>query len=111
MLAAIPEPAICLIRSSIPSVGVPFVEEHVQCSFGPAGSGPHEAAGVVINNNDQVAVPAFVRDLIDPDPTQTGEAVDGGFDVAIDAAEIWIAPGWPCDSIRLAVLTTSPHRS
>ena len=48
-----------------------FVEEHVQCSFRPAGSGPDKTAGVVIDHHDQVTVPAFVGDLIDPDPTQT----------------------------------------
>ena len=49
------------------------VEEAVQCGFGPSGSGPHEAAGVGVDHDDQIAVRPFVRDLIDPDPTQTIE--------------------------------------
>ena len=64
-----------------------FVEEHVQCGLRPAGSGPDETAAVVVDNDDQVAVPPFVGDLIDPDPTQTSEAVDSGLDVIVD----------PCD--------------
>ena len=50
-------------------------------------SGPDETAAVVVDNDDQVAVPPFVGDLIDPDPTQTSEAVDSGLDVIVD----------PCD--------------
>jgi hypothetical protein len=45
-----------------------FVEEHVQCGFGPAGSRPHQIAGVVVDNHYQVTVSPFVGDLIDPDP-------------------------------------------
>jgi hypothetical protein len=41
----------------------------------------------VINNDNQVAVPAFVGDLIDPDPTQTPKAIDGGFDVTVDTGD------------------------
>jgi len=43
--------------------------------------------GVVINNDNQVAVPAFVGDLIDPDPPQTGETIDGGFYVFVDPGD------------------------
>jgi hypothetical protein len=46
-------------------------KNNVQSGLGPAGSGPDETAGVVINHDDQVAVSPFVGDLIDPDPTQT----------------------------------------
>ncbi len=64
-----------------------FVEEHVQGSFRPAGSDPHQAAGIVINNHDQVAVRTFVGDLIDPDSTQTGQTVDGGFNIVVNAGD------------------------
>jgi hypothetical protein len=64
-----------------------FVEEHVQCSLRPAGAGPHEAAGVVINNNNQVAVPTFVRDLVDPYPTQPVKTVNNSLDVVVDSGD------------------------
>jgi hypothetical protein len=64
-----------------------FVEEHVQCSFAAAGSGPDKTAGVVIDHDDQETVPTFVGDLIDPDPTQPFETVDVGFDVIVDPGD------------------------
>jgi len=63
------------------------VEEHAQCSLAAAGSGPHEATGVVIDHDDQVAVRPFVRDLIDPDPTQPFETIHDRFDILVDAAD------------------------
>jgi hypothetical protein len=45
-----------------------FVEEHTQRSLAAARSGPDETPGVVVNNNDQIAVSTFIGDLIDPDP-------------------------------------------
>ena len=70
-----------------PLDGQSFVEEHVESSLAAARPGPDKTAGVVINNDDQVAVPAFVRDLIDPDSTQTAKTIDGGFDVIVDAGD------------------------
>jgi hypothetical protein len=64
-----------------------FVEEPVQCRLGPSGSGPHEATGVVIDDNDQIALTTFVRDLIDPDPTQPFETIHDRFDILVDAAD------------------------
>ena len=40
-----------------------LVEEHVQCSLAASGSGPDEAAGVVINHDDQVALPALLQEI------------------------------------------------
>jgi hypothetical protein len=64
-----------------------FVEEHVQCSLRPARAGPHETAGVVINNNNQVAVPTLVRDLVDPDPTQPVKTINNSFNVTVDSGD------------------------
>ena len=44
-----------------------FVEEPVECSLAASLSGPDQAAGVVVDNDDQVAVRPFVGDLVDPD--------------------------------------------
>ena len=38
-----------------------------------ARSGPHEPAAVMIDDHDQIAVPALVGDLVDPDPAQPVE--------------------------------------
>ena len=64
-----------------------FVEEHLQIGVGAARAGPHQTSGVVIDHDNQIAVPALVGDLIDPDPTQTIEAIDSGFDVVIDSGD------------------------
>ena len=64
-----------------------LVEEHLQIGVGAARAGPHQMSGVVIDHDDQVAVPALVGDLIDPDPTQPIEAIDSGFDVVIDPGD------------------------
>ena len=64
-----------------------FVEEHIQRSLGPARAGPHETAGVMVNNHNQVTVSPLVGDLIDPDPSQTIKTVDVGFDVCVDSGD------------------------
>ena len=64
-----------------------FVEEHVECGLGPAGSSPDKTAGVMVIHNDPVTAPAFVGDLIDPDPTQTPKTVDVGFDIVVDTGD------------------------
>ena len=51
--------------------GAEFVEEHVQRGVVAAGSGPHEPAAVMIDDHDQIAVPALVGDLVDPDPAES----------------------------------------
>ena len=53
-----------------------LVEEHLQVGVGAARAGPHQMAGVVVDHDDQVAVPALVGDLVDPDPAQPGEPID-----------------------------------
>ena len=57
--------------------GAELVEEHVQRGVVAARAGPHQPAGVVIDDHDQIAVPALVGDLVDPDPAQPVEAIDG----------------------------------
>jgi hypothetical protein len=41
----------------------------------------------VINNNDQVAVSAFVGDLIDPDPPQTVKTIHNSLDIIVDSGD------------------------
>jgi hypothetical protein len=52
---------------------------------------PHQPAAVVIDDDGQVALALAVRDLIDPDPLQTGQQVDValgfGGDALADAAD------------------------
>jgi len=54
------------------------IEEGAHGRAFPAGTGPHQAAAVVINHDGQVLVAALVGDLIDPDPRQAGERVEPG---------------------------------
>ena len=68
--------------------GAELVEEDVECGVVAAGAGPHQVAAVVVDDDDQVAVAAFVGDLVDPDPTQSLEPVDGRVDVCVDAVTI-----------------------
>ncbi len=51
------------------------VEERVQGGLVPAWRGPHQPAGVVVDHDRQIPVPALVGDLVDPDPAQPGEPV------------------------------------
>ena len=46
-----------------------------------------QAAGVVVDHDDQVAVRPLVRDLVDPDPTQTGQTINNTFDVVVDPGD------------------------
>ena len=64
-----------------------FVEEHFQRGVVAARAGPHQVPGVVIDDDDQVAVSALVGDLIDPDPTQPIEAIDALLDVVVDTGD------------------------
>ena len=64
-----------------------LVEEPVKSSFAAAGSDPGETAGVVVNNNDQIPVPAFVGDLIDSDPPQTLKTIHSCFDIVVDSGD------------------------
>ena len=42
-----------------------------------AGRGPDQQSAVVIDDDDQVLMPAFIGDLVDPDAAQPGEPVGG----------------------------------
>jgi len=64
-----------------------FVEEHVEDGLAATGSGPDKTARIVVDNHDQVTVRAFVGDLIDPDPTQTRQTINGGFYIVVDAGD------------------------
>jgi len=54
------------------------VEEALQGLLVPADPRPHQAPGVVVHHDHQVAVAALVADLIDPDAPQAIERVVGG---------------------------------
>jgi hypothetical protein len=41
----------------------------------------------VIDDHDQIPVPAFVGDLVDPDPSQPPKAIDRRVDVRIDSGD------------------------
>ena len=43
----------------------------------PAGAGPHQPAGVVVDDDGEVSLPLADRDLIDPDPLEPREQVAG----------------------------------
>jgi hypothetical protein len=64
-----------------------LVEEHVESSFAASRAGPDEAAGVVVNNNDQIPVSAFIGDLIDSDPPQTVKTIHPRFDIIVDSGD------------------------
>ena len=78
-----------------------LVEEHVEGGVVAAGAGPHQRAGVVVDDDDQVAVPALVGDLVDPDPAQPIEAVHDGVDIGVDPGDDR-PDGPPCDPQELA---------
>jgi hypothetical protein len=64
-----------------------FTEEDTQRSFASAAPRPHKTTGVVINNNDRVAVPTFVRNVIDPDPPQAVKTINNSFNIIIDSGD------------------------
>jgi transposase len=64
--------------------GAELVEEHAQGGVVAARAGPHQRAGVVVHDDDQVVVAAFVGDLVDPDAAQPIEAVHDGVDIGVD---------------------------
>lgn len=67
------------IRADQADLGCSFRSEEIKepLEGGPvvAGGGPHQPAGVVVDNDHQVLVAAPVGDLIDPDPGQPIERV------------------------------------
>ena len=69
------------------SFGAEFVEEHFQGGVVAARSGPHELAAVMVNDDDQVSVAALVGDLVDPDPAQPVQSVNGRVDVGVHARD------------------------
>jgi hypothetical protein len=68
--------------------GGPFrteqIEEPLQGGPVMAGGGPHQPAGVVVDDDHQVLVAAPVGDLVDPDASEPVEGVDGGSRVGHD---------------------------
>ena len=60
------------------AVGAEGVEERVHGLGVPAGRGPHQLAGVVVDDHHDVLVAALIGDLVDPDPPQPGQRVGGG---------------------------------
>jgi hypothetical protein len=62
-------------------VSAELVEERREHLLAVAVRDPDQAAGVMVDDHREVALPAFVADLIDPDPAQPVEAVHLGVDV------------------------------
>ena len=60
------------------------VEEPPQGGFVAARGGPQQPSGVVVDNDREVLVVAFVGDLVDTDTAQTGEAVHSVLGVGPD---------------------------
>jgi hypothetical protein len=77
--------------------GAEGVEEGVHGLLVPAGRGPDQASGVVVDHDGEVLVAPLVADLIDADPAQTGQPVgargEGSFDPGDDRSHG--APGDP----------------
>jgi hypothetical protein len=67
--------------------GTELVEEHVQRSVVAAGTSPHQVAAVMIDDHDQIAMPALVRDLIDPDPAQPVQPIDRRVHISVHARD------------------------
>jgi hypothetical protein len=65
----------------------PSASKNPASAFVAAGGGPHQPAGVVVDHDHQVLVPALVGDLIDPDPLEPLEPVDAGVDVGHDPGD------------------------
>ena len=76
------------------------VEEPLQGGLPPAGCGPHQPPGVVVDHHGQVTLPALVGDLVDPNPPQVGEPVMDGLHVGPD--RVMIAP-----TVRQAIRISS----
>lgn len=76
------------------------IQERLDGLAVPAGTGPHQPAGVVINHDGEVALPLADRDLIDPDPLQAGEHVARGAGLVADALAD-PADRSPCDTDQL----------
>jgi hypothetical protein len=66
------------------AVGTELIKEHVQRGVVAAGTGPHQPAGVMVDDGDEIAVPALVGDLVDPNASHPVEAVNRGVDVSVD---------------------------
>jgi len=63
------------------TLGTQAVEELLQRLPIPAGVGPQQDTGVVVNDHSEVLVAALVTDLVDPDPAQVREPVGVGLGV------------------------------
>lgn len=76
------------------------LEEAVQRGLVAAHAGPEEPAGVVVDHDGQVPVPALVGDLIDPDAAEPLQAVHLRVDLALNACH-HSAYGPPSDPHQL----------
>jgi hypothetical protein len=61
------------------------VEERLDRLAVTAGGRPHQPAGVVVDDDGQVALTGAVRYLVNPDPAQTDEQVDIALGLGGDA--------------------------
>jgi hypothetical protein len=85
------------VRQEGGAFGAELVEEDVEGGVVAAGAGPHQVTAVVVDDDDQVAVPALVGDLIDPDPSQALEPIDRHVDLRVHAGHD-CADGAPRDA-------------
>ena len=69
------------------ALGPEPIEERAQRGPVAARRGPQQPARIVIDHDGDVAVAAFVGDLVDPDPGQPVQAVTDGFDVGPDPSD------------------------
>jgi len=67
--------------------GSKSIEERFECRSVSTGCGPDQPAAVVTDDHRDVAVALLVADLIDPDPSQPLEPIDGGVDVSDHAGD------------------------
>src|SRR5487761_1827990 len=75
-------------QSDGPATVLPqLVEEHGERLLVPADRCPDQPVAVVVDDHDQVAVAAFVADLVDPDPPQPRETIHLGLGVAAHAGD------------------------
>ena len=79
----------------------------MQGRFIAAGCGPHEPAGVVVDDDGQVVVAALVGDLIDPDARFiSGQRRHGREDIA-EGWAVFFAPDGPSIRWRSSVVEVS----
>jgi hypothetical protein len=68
-------------------LGPEGIEERLEGRLRSTVGGPHEASGVMVDDDHEIALAAPVADLVDPDPDETGERVASGPRVGDDPGD------------------------